>query len=273
VSETSATNYVLGTEKYELERLKLQHNLWRTNTMGSWLKAGIKPGAKVIDIGAGPGFATTDLADLVGPQGRVAALERSVNYLQNLESIKAELNLENVQIYSLDLVKDQIPIQDFDAAWCRWVCCFVSRPEIIVRKIAGALRPGGTAVFYEYADYESWRMLPPEPLVDDFVQRVIKSWRNNGGEPNIAPRLVQALQESGFEITTLNPKVWCVKPGDDFWTWITSYMRVNTRRSLELNEISADAVERFLAMIDRAERNKDRFMITPMVLEIIAQKK
>lgn len=273
MSETPDTNYVLGTDQYELDRLKLQHNLWRTNTIESWLKAGIKPGAKVIDIGAGPGFATLDLADLVGPDGKVVALERSRNYLKNLERLKSDLNLKNTEIHAIDLVKDEIPVQNFDAAWCRWVCCFVSDPEVIVNKISKALKPNGTAVFYEYANYESWRMLPNEPLVSDFVQRVMKSWRENGGEPNIAPRIVAALLENDFEIISLNPKVWCVKPGDDFWTWIASYMRVNTQRSLELKQITGEWGQQFLEMLDSSERLKNRFMITPMVMEIIAKKK
>lgn len=273
MSETPETNYVLGTDKYELERLKLQHELWRSNTVESWLKAGIKPGSHVIDIGAGPGYSTIDLADLVGPKGRVAALERSRNFLTSIEKAKTALNLANVEIHALDLMKDEIPVYEFDAAWCRWVCCFVNNPETIIRKVYKALKPQGSFILYEYANYESWRMLPGEPMVAEFVQRVMKSWRDTGGEPNVAPRIVEALQAQGFEFLSINPKVWCVKPGDEFWIWIAAYMRVNTHRSMDLNEISREWGERFIQMLDKAEQAKDRFMITPMVLEIIAQKK
>src|SRR5690606_12052613 len=63
--------YFLGTHDEELERLGLQHRVWRPTVLECWRRAGIGPGSKVLDVGAGPGFAAADLADIVGPTGRV----------------------------------------------------------------------------------------------------------------------------------------------------------------------------------------------------------
>lgn len=273
MKETVKTSYVLGTESYEIERLKLQHGIWRANTTTTWKKAGITQGSRVIDVGAGPGFATLDLSEFVGSNGHVAALERSRNYLDHLKTSLIEQGLDNVSVYDMDLVTDEIPVRGYDASWCRWVCCFLSNPDALIAKLGSALRTGGTAVFYEYIDYGSWRMLPHEPMVEQFVGRVMQSWRASGGEPDVAPRVVGALQNHGFDVVSVTPKVFGVKPGDDFWTWIASYMRVNTHRSLALGEIDANWAQAFIAMLDKAEQNGDRFMTTPMVLEIIATNK
>jgi tRNA(1-methyladenosine) methyltransferase and related methyltransferases len=37
-------------------------------------------GKRVLDVGAGPGYAAIDLAEIVGPTGEVVALERSQNF-------------------------------------------------------------------------------------------------------------------------------------------------------------------------------------------------
>jgi hypothetical protein len=57
-------DYVLGTDDDEIERLGLQRLVWRRPMLDAWHRAGITRGSRVIDVGAGPGFATSDLADI-----------------------------------------------------------------------------------------------------------------------------------------------------------------------------------------------------------------
>ena len=61
--------YVLGTDDEEIARLGLQHLVWRPWMLEAWRRAGITRGTRVLDIGAGPGFATADLAEVVGETG------------------------------------------------------------------------------------------------------------------------------------------------------------------------------------------------------------
>ena len=71
------TPYLLGTHSEELERLRFQHKLWRPIAQTAWKHAGLQAGQSVLDLGAGPGFAAADLADVVSAQVRVLGLERS----------------------------------------------------------------------------------------------------------------------------------------------------------------------------------------------------
>ena len=75
-------DYVLGTHEEELARLGLQHRVWRPVVLDCWQRAGISVGKRVLDIGAGPGYASIDLAEIVGPTGEVVALERSQNFIR-----------------------------------------------------------------------------------------------------------------------------------------------------------------------------------------------
>lgn len=63
----SEGDYVLGTDEGEIERLGLQHRVWRERMLGAFRRAGIAPGMRVVDVGAGPGYASLDLAGIVGP--------------------------------------------------------------------------------------------------------------------------------------------------------------------------------------------------------------
>ena len=77
--------YVLGTHDEEIDRLGLQHLVWRPWMLEAWRRAGITRGSRVLDIGAGPGFATADLAEVVGETGEVRGLERSARFVAAAE--------------------------------------------------------------------------------------------------------------------------------------------------------------------------------------------
>src|SRR5205085_5527349 len=67
----SEKDYVLGTHDEELIRLGLQHRVWRPIVLDCWQRAGITIGKRVLDLGAGPGYAALDLAEIVGFSGEV----------------------------------------------------------------------------------------------------------------------------------------------------------------------------------------------------------
>ena len=179
-------DYVLGTQKDEVERLGLQHRVWLPLMLDAWSRAGIRRGQTIIDVGAGPGFATLDLAAIAGPQGKVIAFERSPQFLAELRHRAADAGLANIETVERDVAEGDLGEDFADAAWCRWLLSFVADPRRTVAAIANALKPGGVAVFHEYGDYGAWRMMPPNPVVDRFRALVMQSWRDSGGEPDIA---------------------------------------------------------------------------------------
>ena len=71
----SEGDYLLGTRDDEVARLGLQHRLWRAEMLRGVRSAGFAQGQTILDVGAGPGFATADLAEWVGPSGTVIAAD------------------------------------------------------------------------------------------------------------------------------------------------------------------------------------------------------
>jgi len=163
-------DYVLGTHEEELARLGLQHRIWRPVALDCWQRAGITIGSRVLDLGAGPGYATTDLAEIVGPTGKVVAVERSSNFLRALEERSRARSLANIEEHELDLMTDNLPEGPYDFSWCRWVATFLTDPELLIQKLASVMRPGGVAIFHEYAHYLTWRFVPRLPSQERFAQ-------------------------------------------------------------------------------------------------------
>jgi len=263
---SDAGDYVLGTEADEIERLGLQHRVWRDRTLDAWRRAGIRSGHVVADVGAGPGWASADLSQIVGPEGRVIALERSASFLAALRARA----LPNVDARAQDVAGDHFGDAFADAAWCRWVLSFVEAPEKTVANIAGALKPGGVAIFHEYADYGAWRMMPPDPEQERFRSLVMQSWREAGGEPDVARWLPEWLQAAGLEIVEMRPLTEIVGPSDPAWQWPAAFMAVGARRLAALGYVSDEEAERFGTLLDRAPARAR--MVTPLVAEVIARR-
>lgn len=73
-------SYYLGAHDAEIRRLGLPHRVWRPHVLDARRRAGVAPGASVIDAGAGPGYASLDLAEIVEEEGRVIALKRAERF-------------------------------------------------------------------------------------------------------------------------------------------------------------------------------------------------
>jgi ubiquinone/menaquinone biosynthesis C-methylase UbiE len=265
-------DYVLGTHDEEIERLGLQHRVWRPVVLDCWQRVGITVGKRVLDLGAGPGYATVDLAEIVGPTGSVVALERSSKFVTATQDAVRVRGLTNVKIHELDLVSDDLPKGAFDFAWCRWVLAFVSDPALVIKKLAAVLPKGGRAIFHEYGHYETWRFIPLLKSQEQFREHVIATWRESGGEPDAAAVLPRLLGENGFVIRAVRPHIFCLRPNDFMWQWPATFIEIYLPRLQETGRIDQQFADRFRADLAAAEKDPNAWMITPLVIEIVAEK-
>jgi len=263
-------DYVLGTHDEEIERLGLQHRVWRPRVLDAWRRAGFSAGQTLLDVGAGPGYGTLDLAEIAGPTGRVVALERSRRFLDALEANRRRRGFENVEARELDLDEGALPDLAADGAWCRWIFAFVKQPRDLLARLSRALRPGAALVIFEYFDYSTWRLAPPTPEIEEFVRLVMQSWRASGGEPDVGLQLPRWLDETGFALRSLRPIVDVVAPSDDIWRWPAAFLEVGLRRLVDLGHLDAARARVIAAAVAAREREPNTFMITPAVLEVVA---
>jgi SAM-dependent methyltransferase len=265
-------DYLLGTHQEELARLGLQHRVWRPVALDCWQRAGITVGKRVLDVGAGPGYAAMDLAEIVGPTGEVVALERSQNFVHAMKATCRERSLTNVKIYELDVMQNELPNADYDFLWSRWLVSFVTDASLLIKRIGGVMPGGSVAIFHEYGQYETWRFLPRLPMHERFREHVIATWRESGGEPDGALQLPGLLAENGFVIRSATPHIFCLRPGDYMWQWPVTFIETYLERLIEMGRIDQSFIGQVRTALASAERDPNVRMLTPLVLEIIAQK-
>jgi ubiquinone/menaquinone biosynthesis C-methylase UbiE len=266
------TDYVLGTHDAEILRLQLQHGIWRDLVLDCWQRAGISTGQTVIDIGCGPGYASVDLASQVGTEGKVIGIERSERFIEYANALCQSQHKQNVSFQLADVMLDELNTSNADAIWCRWLAIFVSDPALLVKKMANAVKPGGKLIFHEYLHYETYQCIPPSKYLEEFVQHVMSSWREFGGEPNVARYLPAHLTAANCRILDTRPISFSAQPHQPVWQWPASFIDINLQRLLDLNLVDQDWVAAVKADVIKLEANPNALFVTPMVLEIIAEK-
>lgn len=270
---TQDRDYILGTHDEEIIRLGIQHRVWRPRAMDAWRRAGFSVDQTIIDVGCGPGYASIDLAGIVGSDGQVISLDRSRRFLDTLETASRGYGIANIKTVETDLESGAVPQANANGAWCRWVFAFLKQPRLLLEKIHAALRPGGILVIHEYFDYSTWRTTPRCPEIEEFVQEVMKNWRSDGGEPDIGLQLPLWMPEIGFEIKSLRPIIDIFPASNFMWQWPKSFVQIGPQRLVNLGLMTPERAKEVAESFDRVEKTPNALMITPAVLEIIAVRK
>ena len=266
-------DYVLGTHDEEIERLSLQHRVWRPRASDAWRRAGFSVGQTLLDIGCGPGYASLDLAEIVGPSGKVVAIDRSRRFLDALDAAKRARNLANITTFELDLDEGELPAREADGTWSRWVFAFVKNPRALLNRVAASLKSGGSFVAHEYFDYSTWRVTPRSEEFEEFVRIVTETWRESGGEPDIGLSLPLWLEEAGFETKSLRPIIDVIPPSNFVWQWPKAFIDVGLKRLVDLGRMTQDQSQSVLKAFTATEATPHALLVTPAVLEIIAVRK
>jgi ubiquinone/menaquinone biosynthesis C-methylase UbiE len=276
-SRADEQEYVLGTHAEESVRLGFQHRLWSASAHTLWERAAVTPGHTVLDAGCGPGHASMDLAQIVGPTGRVLCVDESATYLHQVSEQARSRRLENVDRILGDVQElDPLLINwhaKVDIAYARWVLCFVPRPEKVIEGFAKLVRPGGRVAIQDYFNYETMSIAPKCEEFSTVIRAVGKSFRDHGGDPDIAGRLPGMLHKHGFEVTHISVNQRIARPTEQIWHWPDSFWNVYVPRLVASGHISQTQADEFVTVWRTASEGSDSFMFLPPVVDIIAVRK
>ena len=116
----------------------------------------IRPGQVVADVGAGSGYYTVRLAERVGPTGRVFAADIQPEMLDLLRARVKRARLDQVELVRSTETDPGLPEGVCDLVLMVDVYHELARPQEVLRKLRGSLKPDGRLVLIEFRKESPW---------------------------------------------------------------------------------------------------------------------
>jgi SAM-dependent methyltransferase len=192
--------YALRLSEAEVGRYRMMAEQARVAEGELWQQAGIITGARVADIGCGPGAVLPVLAEVVGPTGSVAALDGDSDAVAAARALVESLRLTNVEVRRGAADATGFAPGSFDAITVRHVLAHNGPTEqAIVDHLATLVRPGG-CVYLLDIDAHALRTRGADPALEDLNEKYLAFHRSRGNDLQPGLRLDLLLRAAGLNV-------------------------------------------------------------------------
>ncbi|MEJ3741698.1 methyltransferase domain-containing protein [Actinomycetes bacterium KLBMP 9797] len=157
-------------------------------------RAGVQPGWRCLDLGAGAGTITTWLAKWVSPSGRVVAMDTDPRYIE-----AGEL----VDVRGADVTTADLGDGEYDLVHARLLAMHLRQREKLVKRWAAALKPGGLLVVSDWGGTHLDELLlrAADGVAEAFMafqQALVGVAVDNGMSVDWARRIPLVMHEAGL---------------------------------------------------------------------------
>ena len=203
--------------------------------------AGVGPGWRCLEVGAGGGSITRWLCDRVSPGGSVRAVDLDTRFVEVLDA-------PNLTVDQLDLTTSELPEGAYDLVHARFVLCHIPLREQVLDALVASLRPGGWLLIEDPSDHAD-RVFGAK-LHGEIMAKISEGFVANGSSSMSWGRtLPTQLQRRGLVDVVAESRVALVEgatPGTEF----LRLTAIQLREQAVAAGSSADQIDEWQAMLD-----------------------
>ncbi len=194
------SDYVLVLSDVEVTRYERMAEHAHQEEAAQWATVGIAEGARVADVGCGPGAMSTLVARLVGADGAVWAVDQDAQAVSTAEAMAAKRGLDNVHCHVGDADATGLDAGSFDVVMMRHVLAHNGGHEqAIVDHAASLLKPGGCLYLVDI-DGPAMRSRPAGADMTDLSARYWDFQTARGNDMAVGLRLGELVTGAGLEL-------------------------------------------------------------------------
>jgi SAM-dependent methyltransferase len=153
----------------------------------------VQPGEDVVDVGCGPGFCLTELAERAGAAGSVTGID-SASAMLAAAAKRAERH-DNVSFHQADATSLPVPDSAFDALLSVQVLEYVPDIDSAIAEFHRVLRPGGRAVIWDV----DWATVSWQSGDDERMRAMLDAWDTHLAHRSVPRTLAPSLRAGGFD--------------------------------------------------------------------------
>lgn len=204
---TMADDYTHGHHESVLR----VHRMRTAENSAAYLLPHLREGMSLLDVGAGPGTISVDLARIVAP-GRVRGIDASADAVAHAEADRVALSGTDQGVDNLSYaVDDAYALSSEDGTWdvvhAHQVLQHLTRPIEALREFRRVLAPGGVVAVRD-VDYEGTIWWPRLPGLDEWHRVYLAVHRGTSGEPAAGRQLKAWARAAGFADVRSSASIW-----------------------------------------------------------------
>ena len=266
------SEYILGTEREEIERLRFQHQVWVEAAYALWGRAGFRFGDVLLDLGCGPGFTSFELALVVGPKGTVIARDKSPRFLEFLRVERDRLSRAQIEtslgpVEELDLGREHL-----DGAYARWLLCWVPDPGAVLERVARSLKRGGRLALQEYLDWGAMKLVPRSESFARAVEACMQSFGAGEATIDIGDHIPSLAERCGLQVEYFQPLARLGRAGSPEWKWLAQFLGSYLPKLVDQGLLERDELDGCLRDLDERTEEGSSYCYTPTMVDVLLRK-
>lgn len=264
-TKIDAQNYLMESDDEE-KRLDIKTDPDAVKEQALWF--GIGPGARVLDVGCGPGKTTALLHDLIQPGGEAVGVDISESRIHHARSLYSERTGIDFQVRDICLPMENLG--QFDFIWVRFVLEYYRNGAIdIIKNISGNLKPGGWICLLDldHNCLSHWEM---PPAMEAILMKVMLRAQESYNFDLYAGRKFYAhLYDLNYEDIRLNLMannlIYGKLQAADEFNWMKK-LEIGIKKAPDIFTTYPGGSEGFLTDFKTFFRNPRRFTYSPLIL-------
>lgn len=241
----------------EQERLDRYQRMFEWNPASRVLyeTADIHAGHIVADFGCGPGHTAIEIADWVGPEGHVHALDINATFVaQTQENARKSGVGGRVTAHQSDGSKLPLPSGSLNRVTTRNTLIYVDDPMVTLEEFKRVLRPGGKI----HAIEGDWPMMIAEPVPTKTWQALVSAAAHACRTPEIGRKLTGFLARSDFRDIDVQ-----VMTRPDMEGRLLPLIKNMAGYARDSGEMANEEIDGVLSTLDQALTDKTYLVLAP----------
>lgn len=262
---TQTQTYLMENDE-EVKRLDIKTDPDAVREQAIWF--GINPGARVLDVGCGPGKTTALLHDLVQPGGKAVGVDIAESRIKHARTFYG--SKQGIDFQIRDIRSPMEDLGQFDFIWVRFILEYYREGAFeIIKNISSNLKPGGCMCLLDldHNCLSHWEM--PRVMEDIIINVMLYAQENYNFDLYAGRKSYAHLYDLHFEDISINlmPNNLVygkLQPADEF-NWMKK-LEVGVKKAPDIFKTYPGGSEIFLTDFKNFFRNPRRFTYSPLIL-------
>lgn len=233
-------------------------------------RAGVKKGDKVLDIGCGGGDVSFELADIVGDQGKVVAIDFDEKIIVLNQVDAQRRNKKNIQ-FKVGDVFNLSEINKYDFIYVRFLLSHLDNPVLALTNITKAAKVGGT-IAIEDTQFSGHFSYPKCKAFEEYIKLYKNVLAKRKANADIGVQLTEMFTNAGLDdihVQVVQP-VFMYGEGK-----LISYITMDKiKESLKKEKLaSEEEINKILQELLVFTENPNTILSLPRVFQVYGNKK